>query len=208
MAESAAAPHPGWRFAHERLAPLLADAEMRLKDAPLRSGCAAAALSEAEYAAWVQQQVTMIRQLSLRLEGSAKDINWAANQIERPGDDTAVLATYCGVMGRCFAACAEWGEAVWATTPPLSFAASFAELREIPAAIVAQMRPYVEIMGDPKPGQKGDCIINIDIQPLIDRAARLGNREVSRPVALSGANQAVAWVFLVFFILVALYACA
>lgn len=208
MSELTAASHPGWRFAHARLAPLLAEAEMRLKDAPLHSGRAAAALSEGEYAAWVQQQVTMIRQLSLRLEGAARDINAAANQIAHPGDDTAMLATYCGVMGRCFNACAEWGEAVWAITPPLRFAASFAELREIPAAIVAQMRPYVEIMGDPKLGSKGDHTINIDIQPLIDRAARLGNRERSRTASLSGADQAVVWVFLVFFILVALYACA
>lgn len=200
-------PHPGWRFAHERLAPVLAATAARLKDAPLRSGCAGPALSDAEYAAFVSRQIVMIEQLARRLVAVAMDISEAANQFQDSAAAADNLATHCDEMGRCLQACADWGDAIWGTTPPIIHTGSFAELREIPGAILTQLQPYVAFIAGAARGQAGRVVVEINIQPLIDRAARLGNTELPQDGSLFKAGKGVYTVLVAVCVLMALYSC-
>ncbi|MBI2515604.1 MAG: hypothetical protein HYV95_01695 [Opitutae bacterium] len=176
-----AIPHPGWAAAHERISVNWALLRQRVAAARLAVGAAAPALTEEQYGAFLGQQITMIRECSRSLVTAAARLSATANAY-----DPALPATVIALDQACRdfmagpEAVADWTEAMWRTTPPLRFARNFEALREIPAAIIAQLEPFFQTVADAAEGRvSADRKIDIDIQPLIDRATRLGNLELA-----------------------------
>lgn len=167
--------------AHERISLNWAILRQRVAEARLSVGTAAPALTEAQYGAFVRQQITMISESSRHLVTTAARLSETANAYD-PAVPASVLALEqaCRDFMAGPEAVAAWAEAMWRTTPPLNFARNFAALREIPTAITPQLEPFFQTVAEAAEGRViASRKIDIDIQPLIDRAARLGNLELA-----------------------------
>lgn len=203
------APHPGWVAIHERISINWALLRQRVAETRLTVGAAAPALSEEQYGAFLGQQTTMIRECSRALVAAAARLNATANAY-----DPATPATVGALDQACRdfmagpEAVVDWAETMWRTTPPLRFARNFEALREIPTAISAQLEPFFQTVADAAEGRVAtDRKIDIDIQPLIDRAARLGNLELAAHRRDSaGYLTSSLWILAAVFVLLSLLA--
>lgn len=190
-------PQPGWLFVCQRLGPLESVLRDRMERARLGVGAAAPALSVEQYAAWLQQQTTMLEELLPKMEASVAAINAEAATFVQ-GQPTAALEGACATLARQLDAIATWSECVWQTTPPVGNARSFAAVREIPGEILAQFGRYFEVVRLAAENRlPGDVRVSIDLQPLIERCVQQGQAErgASDP-QLAGRTGRVAWITL------------
>jgi hypothetical protein len=197
--------HAGWAFVDQHLGTVYRELLPRVR-AACHSPSQTNLLDDADYFALVDEVMRHLNVMRDELPIAIDALDVAANKFET-GSDTAPLFAACMKVGSYLHACAGLMDRLASTLAPPVYDAIFSSIRQIPAGFFIQLQGYFEVIAAAAEGRQvtAQTTVNINVQPLIDRATQLMQVQLNSvpaaaPLSTQGTVSAV-WGCLTFVVL-------